>query len=115
MKKYDIIVFGNGLISKLIVVALSNLSFKICRVLAKSAYNIHNQIYSIREDSFNFLKELNLLKSNLFYDIEKMSLFFGEAKELTLENHIDCQKILRVIDKDTLDKSVDIIIEKKRN
>jgi len=113
MKNYDITVFGNGLISKLIVVALSNLRIKICRVLAKPSYSPNNQIYSIREDSFIFLNELNLLKSDLFYDIEKMSLFFGGAKEFTLENHIDCQKILRVIDKDTLDKSVDKTIEKK--
>ena len=113
MKNYDITVFGNGLISKIIVIALSNLGFKICRILPKPSHYIHNQIYSIREDSFSFLNELNLLKSNLFYDIEKMSLFFGGAKEFTLENHIDCQQILRIIDKDTLDKSVDIIIEKK--
>ena len=85
MKNYDITVFGNGLISKLIVVALSNLSFKICRVLAKSAQNTHNQIYSIREDSFSFLKELNLIKSNPFYDIEKMSLFLVGLKNLHLK------------------------------
>ena len=113
MKNYDITVFGDGLISKIITVALSKLNFKICRVLAKPAQKTHNQIYSIREDSFSFLKELNLLESNSFYDIEKMSLFFGEAKELTLVNHIDGQKILRIIDKDTLDKSVDKVIKEK--
>ena len=52
MKNYDITVIGNGLISKLIVVALSNLSFKVCRILAKSFQNKQNQIYSIREDSY---------------------------------------------------------------
>ena len=62
MKNYDITVIGNGLISKLIVVALSNLNFKICRVSAKSFQNKQNQIYSIREDSYNYLSSLNLLE-----------------------------------------------------
>ena len=114
MKNYDITVIGNGLISKLIVVAISNLNFKICRVLAKSFQNTQNQIYSIREDSYNYLSSFNLFRGNPFYDIEKMSLFFGDAKEFVLENYIDSQKILRIIDKDTLEKSLDKIIEKKR-
>lgn len=113
MKNYDITVIGNGLISKLIVVAISNLNFKICRVLAKSFRNTQNQIYSIREDSYNYLSSVNLFRGNPFFDIEKMSLFFGDAKEFVLENFIDSQKILRIIDKDTLEKSLDKIIEKK--
>ena len=56
---------------------------------------------------------LKLFRGNSFYDIEKMSLFFGDAKEFVLENYIDSQKILRIIDKDTLEKSLDKIIEKK--
>ena len=82
MKNYDITVVGNGLISKLIVVALSNHSFNICRILAKSFHNKQNQIYSIRQDSFNYLRHLNCSKVNSFFDIEKMSLFFGELKSL---------------------------------
>jgi len=113
MKNYDITVIGNGLISKLIVVAISNLNFKICRVLAKSFRNTQNQIYSIREDSYNYLNSFNLFRGNPFFDIEKMSLFFGDAKEFVLENYNDSQKILRIIDKDTLEKSLDKIIEKK--
>ena len=113
MKNYDITVIGNGLISKLIVVAISHLNFKICRVFAKSFQNTQNQIYSIREDSYNYLSSFNLFKGNPFYDIEKMSLFFGDSKEFVLENYIDSQKILRIIDKDTLEKSLDKIIEKK--
>ena len=42
-----------------------------------------------------------------------MSLFFGDAKEFVLENYVDSQRILRIIDKDTLEKSLDKIIEKK--
>ena len=113
MKNYDIAVIGNGLISKLIVLAISNFNFKICRVLAKSFRNTQNQIYSIREDSYNYLSSFNLFSGNPFYDIDKMSLFFGDAKEFVLENYIDSQKILRIIDKDTLEKSLDKIIEKK--
>ena len=113
MKNYDITVVGNGLISKLIVLALSNHSFNICRISAKSSHNKQNQIYSIREDSFNYLRHLKLFKVNSFYDIEKMSLFFGGANEFVLESYIDSQKILRIIDQDTLEKSLDRIIEKK--
>jgi len=113
MKNYDITVIGNGLISKLIIVAISNLNFKICRVLAKSFRNTQNQIYSIREDSYNYLSSVNLFRGNPFFDIEKMSLFFGDTKEFVLENKINSQKILRIIDKDTLEKSLDKIIEKK--
>ena len=113
MKNYDITIIGNGLISKLIVVATSNLNFKVCRVLAKSFRNTQNQIYSIREDSYNYLSSVNLFRGNPFFDIEKMSLFFGDAKEFVLENYVDSQRILRIIDKDTLEKSLDKIIEKK--
>ena len=113
MKNYDITVIGNGLISKLIVATLSNHSFNICRISAKSFQNKQNQIYSIREDSFNYLRHLKLFKVNSFFDIEKMSLFFGEANEFVLESYIDFQKILRIIDQDTLEKSLDKIIEKK--
>ena len=113
MKNYDITVVGNGLISKLIVVALSNHSFNICRISAKSFHNKQNQIYSIREDSFSYFKHLKLFKVNSFYDIEKMLLFFGRANEFVLESYIDSQKILRIIDQDTLEKSLDRIIEKK--
>ncbi len=113
MKNYDITVIGNGLISKLIVLVLSNLNFKVCRLLDKSFKNTQNQIYSIREDSFNFLSSFNLFKGNSFYDIEKMSLFFGNNKEFVIENYIDSQKILRIIDKYTLDQSLDKIIAKK--
>ena len=42
-----------------------------------------------------------------------MSLFFGENKEFYLENYVYSQKILRIIDKDTLEKSLDKIIEKQ--
>jgi 2-octaprenyl-6-methoxyphenol hydroxylase len=114
MKNYDITVVGNGLISKLIVVALSNLSFKICRVSSKSVQNTQNQIYSIREDSYSYLRYLNLFQSNQFHDIDKMSLFFGDANEFVLENYIDSQKILRIIDKNALEKSLEKIIEKKK-
>ena len=114
MKNYDITVVGNGLISKLIVVALSNHSFNICRISDKSSHNKQNQIYSIREDSFNYLRHLKLFKVNSFYDIEKMNLFFGGVNKFVLESYIDSQKILRIIDKDSLEKSLDRIIEKKQ-
>ena len=114
MKNYDITVVGNGLISKLIVVALSNHNFNICRISAKSPHNKQNQIYSIREDSFNYLRHLKLFKVDSFYDIVKMSLFCGGAHEFVLESYIDSQKILRIIDQDTLEKFLDRIIEKRR-
>ena len=82
MKNYDITIIGNGLISKLIVVATSNLNFKVCRVLAKSFRNTQNQIYSIREDSYNYLSSVNLFRGNPFFDIEKMSLFLVMPKSL---------------------------------
>ena len=113
MKNYDITVFGNGLISKLIIVALSDLSFKICRIAGNPSKNAKNQVYSIREDSYTFLRSLNLFQGNPFYDIEKMCLFFDEAKEFVIENFFDLQKILRIIDQDTLDKSLNKIIEHK--
>ena len=42
-----------------------------------------------------------------------MCLFFGGANEFVLESYIDFQKILRIIDQDTLEKFLDRIIEKK--
>lgn len=110
---YDITVVGNGLISKLIIIALSNLPLKICRISDSSFQNTQNQIYSIREDSFNYLQSLNLFKVNPFYEIEKMSLYFGEAKEFIFESYNDSQKILRIIDNDTLEKSFDRVTDRK--
>ena len=113
MNKYDITVVGNGLVSNLIVIALSNLSFKICRISSQSFQNRYNQIYSIREDSYDFLKHLKILNNYPFHDIEKMKLFFGDTREFLLENYIESQKILRIIDKNTLEKLLEKFIKKK--